>query len=114
MILLNETVFNSDNFTGLHTFELLLLQVKSQSAGDVQSQSWHVEVLDFAPLRGLHVRKLELSPSNLVNRIIKITHAHDLHVKMLDFAPFTICMSKNTYCLRDEFSQIILTNHLLL
>ena len=27
---------------------------------------------------------------NLVNRIIKITHAHNLHIKMLDFALFTI------------------------
>ena len=24
-------------------------------------------------------------------RIIKITRGHNLHVKMLDFAPFTIC-----------------------
>ena len=27
---------------------------------------------------------------NLVNRIIKITHANNLHVKMLVFGPFTI------------------------
>ena len=31
-----------------------------------------------------------LSHSNLVNRIVKITHAHNLHVKMLDFGPFTM------------------------
>ena len=30
---------------------------------------------------GLYVRKFELSDRNLVNRIIKITHAHNLHVK---------------------------------
>ena len=41
--------------------------------------------------RGSYVREFELSHSNLVNKIVKITHAHNLHVKMLDFAPFTIC-----------------------
>ena len=39
---------------------------------------------------GWYVREFELSHSNPVNRIIKITHAHNLHVKMLDFGPFTI------------------------
>ena len=37
-----------------------------------------------------HVREFELSHSNSVNRIIKITHAPNLHVKVLDFFPFTI------------------------
>ena len=49
-----------------------------------------MKVLDFAPFRGSYVREFELSHSNLVNRIIKITHAHNLHVKMLIFGPFTI------------------------
>ena len=37
-----------------------------------------------------HVRKFELSHSNSVNRITKITHVPNLHVKVLDFFPFTI------------------------
>ena len=37
--------------------------------------SQHVKVLDFAPFRGSYVREFELSHGNLVNRIIKITHA---------------------------------------
>ena len=49
-----------------------------------------MKVLDFAPFRGSYVREFELSHSNLVNRIIKITHPHNLHVKMLVFGPFTI------------------------
>ena len=40
--------------------------------------------------RGSYVRKFELSHSNRVNRVIKITRAQNLHVKMLDFGPFTI------------------------
>ena len=45
-------------------------------------------VLDFAPLV---VRMWgNLSHSSPVNRIIKITHAYNLQVKMLDFVPFTI------------------------
>ena len=36
------------------------------------------------------VREFELSHSNPVNRIIKITHAHNLHVKRLDFSPYAI------------------------
>ena len=45
-----------------------------------------MKVLDFAPFHGLYMMEFELSHSNPVNRIIKITHAHNLHVKMLDFA----------------------------
>ena len=37
-----------------------------------------------------HVREFELSHSNSVNRITKITHAPNLHVNLLDFFPFTI------------------------
>ena len=36
-----------------------------------------VKVLDFAPFRGSYVREFELSHSKLVNRIIKITLAHN-------------------------------------
>ena len=42
-------------------------------------------MLDFAPFRGSYVREFELSHSKLVNRIIKITLAHNLHVKMFVF-----------------------------
>ena len=48
------------------------------------------ESVGLCPFRGSYVRELELSHSNPVNRIIKITYAHSLHVKMLDFVPFTI------------------------
>ena len=43
-------------------------------------------------LRDLHNSSQDTQPhpSNLVSRIIKITHAHNLHVKMLDFVSFTI------------------------
>ena len=42
------------------------------------------------PFRGSYVREFELSHSNPVNRIIKITHAHNLHVNRLDFSPYAI------------------------
>ena len=48
------------------------------------------ESVGVCPFRGSYVREFELSHSNPVDRIIKITHAHNLHVKMLDFGPFTI------------------------
>ena len=57
--------------------------MKSQSALDVQSHNWNVKVLDFASFRGSYVREFELSHGNLVNRIIKITHAHNLHMKIV-------------------------------
>ena len=94
--------------------QVSIITVKSQSAWDVQSHGWHVKVLDFVSFCGSYVREFELSHScNLVNRIVKITHKHNLHVKMLDFTPFKICRWKNTYCLWDYFAQTILTNHLL-
>ena len=40
----------------------------------------------LCPFPGLCVREFESSDRNLVNRIIKITHAHNLH----NFFPFTI------------------------
>ena len=48
------------------------------------------ESVGLCPFRGSYVKELELSHGNPVNRIIKITHAHNLHVKMLDFVLFTI------------------------
>ena len=44
----------------------------------------------LCPFRGSYVREFELSQSNPLNKIIKITHAHDLDVKVLDFVLFTI------------------------
>ena len=65
------------NETGVHTFKLLLLLWKTNlHEMYMQSHSWHMKVLDFTSFCGLYVRQFELSHSNLVNRIIKITHAH--------------------------------------
>ena len=44
---------------------------------------------------------IRVSHSKLVNRIIKIIYAHNLHVKMLDFAPFTDLYLKNANCSQD-------------
>ena len=43
------------------------------------------ESVGLCPFRGSYVRELKLLHSNPVNRIIKISPAHNLHVKMLDF-----------------------------
>ena len=48
------------------------------------------ESVGLCPFRGSYVREFELSHSNLVTRIMKITRAHGLRVKTLDFASFTI------------------------
>ena len=48
------------------------------------------ESVGLCPFRGSYVREFELSQSNPLNKIIKITHAHDLDVKVLDFVLFTI------------------------
>ena len=48
------------------------------------------ESIGLCPFRGSYVREFELSHSNPVNKIIKITHAHNWHVKVFDFLPFTI------------------------
>ena len=61
---------------------------------------------------GLYVREFELSDRNLVNRIIKITHAHNLHEKMLDFGPFTIRTLKKRKLFIRKFVQMILKNQL--
>ena len=47
------------------------------------------ESVGLCPFHGLYVREFKLSHSNPVSRIHTI-HAHNLHVKMLDFFPFTI------------------------
>ena len=85
------------------TSKLLVIIVKSQSAWDVRSHSWHVKVLDFAPFRRSYVREFEVSHSKLVNRIIKITHAHNLHPKMLSFALFQFVRKKKANCLLQNF-----------
>ena len=50
------------------------------------------ESVGLCPFGGSYVKEFELSHSNSISRIIKITHAHNLHVKVLDFVPFTIRM----------------------
>ena len=57
----------------------------------------------LCPFRGSSVREFELSHSYPVNRIMKITHADNLHMKMLDFSPFTIRTGKNADCLLENF-----------
>ena len=66
---------------------LRALVTKRNRSSYVQVTIYHVKVWDFAPFRSSYVREFELSHSKLVNRIIKITHAHNLHVKMLVFRP---------------------------
>ena len=39
------------------------------------------EGVALSPFGGSYVREFELSHSNPVRKIIKITHAHNLHVK---------------------------------
>ena len=56
---------------------------------------------------------MKLAPVQVFSCKHHLTHAHNLHVKMLDFAPFTICTLRSAYCLRAYFAQTILTNHLL-
>ena len=46
------------------------------------------ESVGLCPLRGLYVREFELSHSNPVDRTVKINHAPNLHVKMLDLLQF--------------------------
>ena len=65
------------------------------------------ESVGLSPFRGSYVREFELSHSNLVNRIIKITHTHILHVKMLDFAPFTLVYVKE----RILFTTLLYSNN---
>ena len=75
-----------------------------------------MKVLDFAPFCGSYVREFELSHDNPVNRIIKITHEHNLHMKMLVlmlvFGPFTICTLKKTQIVCYKIFPTILRNPL--
>ena len=109
---LNETVFNSDHLI-LSVTSFCFLKEKNLCLGtsyktkdvficpsyyyycekpawDVESDSFARESVGLCPFSGSYVREFELSHSNPVNRIIKLTRAHNLHVKMLDFGPFTI------------------------
>ena len=61
------------------------------------------ESVGLCPFRGSYVREFELSHSNPVNRIIKITHAHNLHVKMLDFVLLQF-VPKTTQIVRKKVS----------
>ena len=69
-------------------FKLLLLLWKASMRCRITQ--FARESAGICPFRGSYVREFELSHSNPVNRIIKITHAHNLCAKMLDFVPFTI------------------------
>ena len=133
-ILLSETVFNSNNLI-FHVLKAIADKSLFKGIGYktkqvfIRSSYYYYcekpicmrctvtqlahESVGLCPLHGLYMREFELSHSNLVNRTIKITHAHNLHVKMLDFAPLKICMWKNAYCLPDYFAQKMLTNQLL-
>ena len=59
------------------------------------------ESIQLFPLSWFLRTGIRVSHSKLVNRIIKINHAHNLHVKMLDFAPFTDLYLKNANCSQD-------------
>ena len=76
----------------------------------MHSHNWHLKVLDFAPFRCSYVREFELSHSNLVNRIIKITRAHNLHEKLLVFTLLQFVSKKKRKLFTTKFSQMILTN----
>ena len=68
-------------------FKLLLLLSKASIFMRCTITQFPHESVGLCTFRGAYVRKFELSHSNPVSRIIKITHAHNLHVKMLDFVP---------------------------
>ena len=86
--------------TPTSTLTLIILDITKTSSNNcllLWKASMRYRIKQFAcesvrlcPFRGLYVREFKLSHSNRVNRIIKITHAHNLFVKMLDFSPFTI------------------------
>ena len=72
------------------------------------------ESVGLCPFRCSYVREFELSQGNRVNRIIKITHAHNLHVRMLDFDPFTIrtLKKRKLSTKKNFFKRVILRNRL--
>ena len=56
------------------------------------------ETVGLCPFRGSYVREFELSHSNSVNRIIKITHAQNLHVKVkVSFSQFVRKIRQTVY-----------------
>ena len=108
-ILLNETVFNSDDllvycFLKENSLYLRHWLTKLRRSSYVQGTINYYcekplcmrctvtqfvrESVGLCPFRGSYLREFELSQSNLVSRIIVITHTHNLHVNMLDFGPF--------------------------
>ena len=70
--------------------------------------SYHCNCEKPVPFPGLYMREFELSDCNLINRIIKITHANNLHMKMLDFGLLQFVRKLFTR----KFSQTILKNQL--
>ena len=60
------------------------------------------ESVGLCPFWGLYLTEFELSHSNPVNRITEITHAHNLHVTLLDFVPFKISTQNNTNCSQEN------------
>ena len=71
------------------------------------------ESVGLSPFRGSYVREFALSHSNPLSRIIKITHAHNLHVKMSDFFPFTIYLYViERKLFTRKFAEMIIRNHL--
>ena len=86
--------------TPTSTLTLIILDITKTSSSNcllLWKASMRCRIKQFAresvrlcPFRGLYVREFKLSHSYRVNRTIKITHAHNLFVKMLDFSPFTI------------------------
>ena len=70
--------------------QVTIITVKSQQRCRITQ--FARESVGLCPFRGLYLREFELSHCNPVNRTIKITHAHNLHVKMLDshFGPVTV------------------------
>ena len=99
--------------TPTSTLTLIILDITKTSSNNcllLWKASMRCRIKQFAresvrlcPFRGLYVREFKLSHSNRVNRIIKITHAHNLFVKMLDFSPFTIRTQQNANCLLESF-----------
>ena len=57
------------------------------------------ESVGLCPLSWLVLEGIRVTRSNSVNRIIKITQAHNLHLRVLDFIPFTIRTYNNANCL---------------
>ena len=72
------------------------------------------ESVGLCPFRGLYVKEFELSHSNRVNRIIKITPTCTQFAREdVGLKPFyNSYFKKNANCLLQNFPQTILRNHL--